>query len=146
MLFSGNKSNKKLMATAGYSGTPLIKKLGIKPETRILLLHAPDHYFSLLEQDLGNQLCRKGEAPNLVHLFAKDFKTFEKAIPEIKGKMLPDTAIWISWYKKSSGIATDLTEDRIRNFTLKNGLVDIQVCAVSDEWSGLKCVVPVKLR
>lgn len=131
---------------AGYSGTPLLKKLGIKPESRLLLLHAPEAYFQWLEADVRNQLCKPTEAPDLVHLFAKDFKTFEKGVLLAQQKMQPHTAIWISWYKKSSGIATDLTEDKIRAYILARGLVDVKVCAVSEQWSGLKCVVPLKLR
>ncbi len=134
------------MAAAGYSGTPLIKKLGIKPESKLVLLNIPDNYFDLLEQDVSSQLCRKGERPDIIHLFAERFSIFEQYIQQAKKLMQPHTAIWVSWYKKSSGMATDITEDRVREYILNNGLVDIKVCAVNEWWSGLKCVVPVKLR
>jgi hypothetical protein len=136
------------MATAGYSGTPLLKKLGIKPEHKLLLLNEPKNYFELLEVNVGYQLCKKNETPDLIHLFVKNNKDFETEMKKLKPviKKNPNLTIWVSWYKKSAGIATDVTEDVIRNFALKNGLVDVKVCAVSELWSGLKLVVPLKLR
>lgn len=136
------------MALAGYSGTPLIKKLGIKNDTKVLLLNAPDNYFELLGTDLAGQLCKGKEVPDLVHLFVTTNRIFEK---EMKGLKLliaqkPDIIIWVSWYKKAAGKITDITEDTIRHYALKNNLVDIKVCAVSDWWSGLKLVVPVTKR
>jgi hypothetical protein len=136
------------MAAAGYSGTPLIKKLGIKPGHKLLVINEPDNYFELLEADVSKQFCKKNETPDLVHLFVKNKKEFEGEMNDLTSfiKSNPEITIWVSWYKKSSGIATDITEDTIRNFALKNGLVDVKVCAVSDIWSGLKLVVPLKLR
>jgi len=133
---------------AGYSGTTLIKKLGIKPDSKILLIEPPQNYFDLLETDLSEQLCAKNEIPDLIHLFVKNKNEFESAMKKLKIIIAKksDITIWVSWYKKSAGIKTDLTEDVIRNYALKNGLVDVKVCAVSDTWSGLKLVVPVKLR
>ena len=133
------------MVTTGYSGTPLLKKLGIKDNMRIMLIHAPENYFGLLEKDITEQLCKKNEKPDLIHLFAKTKKEFEIAMEKLK-PLKPTTPIWISWYKKSAGIPTDVTEDVVRNYALKNDLVDIKVCAVSDVWSGLKLVVPVAKR
>ena len=136
------------MDMAGYSGTPLINKLGIKPEMRIMLLNEPDNYYDLLQANIGDQLCNKNEIPDLIHLFVKnnkDFETWMKKLKSIIGKN-PKLIIWVSWYKKSAGIQTDVTEDTIRNYALKNGLVDIKVCAVSDIWSGLKLVVPLSKR
>jgi len=136
------------MATAGYSGTALIKKLGIKDDAKLLVLHAPDNYFSLLEKDVSSQYCKKNEVPDFFHLFAANRTIFEKDMQARQPLWKKNTAItiWVSWYKKSSGIATDLTEDVIRNYALANGLVDIKVCAVSDLWSGLKLVVPLAKR
>lgn len=136
------------MHMAGYSGTPLINKLGIKPEMRIMLLNEPDNYYDLLQVNIGDQLSTKNEIPDLIHLFVKNNKDFEswmKKLKSIIGKN-PKIIIWVSWYKKSAGIQTDVTEDTIRNYALKNGLVDIKVCAVSDIWSGLKLVVPLSKR
>jgi hypothetical protein len=134
------------MSTAGYSGTPLLKKLGIKDDMRILLIHEPENYSRLLEKDISEQFCKKNEQPDFVHLFAKTKKDFETAMRKLKPFIKPTTSIWISWYKKSAGIPTDITEDIIRNYALQNDLVDIKVCAVSDIWSGLKLVVPVAKR
>ncbi|HVS96597.1 MAG TPA: hypothetical protein VHE54_08915 [Puia sp.] len=132
----------------GYSGTPLINKLGIKPGMKLRLIAAPADYPAWLGVDPSDQLCAARAVPDLVHLFAATRRDFER---EMKGlapvwQRNPLVVIWVSWYKKSSGKATDLTEDAIRNYALANGLVDIKVCAVSEEWSGLKLVVPVKDR
>jgi hypothetical protein len=136
------------MALAGYSGTPLIKKLGIKPAMKVLLIFPPDNYFELLQTDISKQLVLKNKTPDLIHLFAKDNATFKEAMKTILKKCSVNSSgiIWVSWYKKSSGMATDITEDSIRQFALNNNLVDVKVCAVSDEWSGLKLVVPVSKR
>ena len=141
-------NSKFFMAAAGYSGTPLIKKLGIKEDTRLKLVNAPSGYFALLEKDVSNQLVKKNELPALVHLFVSDKKIFEKEMFALQPVWKKNTSviIWVSWYKKSAGIATDITEDTIRNYALANGLVDIKVCAVSELWSGLKLVVPVAKR
>jgi hypothetical protein len=136
------------MASAGYSGTALIKKLGIKSESIVLLINQPDNYFDLLETDIRNQLCKKNETPDIIHLFVKSNKEFESEMKKLKSicKKNPNISIWVSWYKKTAKIPTDVTEDVIRNYALKNDLVDVKVCAVSDIWSGLKLVVPVAKR
>jgi hypothetical protein len=136
----------KIMVTTGYSGTPLLKKPGIEANSRILLIHEPSNYFELPEKDITTQLCKKNEQPDLIHLFAKTNKEFETAMKKLKTLIKPATSIWVSWYKKSAGIPTDITVDAIRNYALQNGLVDIKVCAVSDIWSGLKLVVPLAKR
>jgi len=136
------------MATAGYSGTPLLKKLGIKPGDKMLVVNRPDNYFKLLEADVTAQFCNKNEVPDFVHVFAPTKREFESEMKRLQTVISKNRniVIWISWYKKSSGIVTDVTEDAIRNFALKNELVDVKVCAVSDIWSGLKLVVPLKSR
>jgi len=136
------------MATAGYSGTPLLKKLGLKEDHRVWLLHAPDGYFDWLEADISSRVCGPKQVPDWVHVFAANQAVFEKAMRSLAPvwKKNPQLTIWVSWYKKSSGFATDLTEDVIRGYALSNGLVDIKVCAVSEEWSGLKLVVPLNKR
>ena len=130
------------MAT-GYSGTPLQQKLGIKPEMKILLINHPKDYFKLLGSDITDQIISKNQVPDLVHLFVENNKAFETEMKKLQKflRLNPTIVIWISWYKKSSGIETDLTEDVIRNYALKHDLVDIKVCAVSEAWSGLKLVV-----
>jgi len=136
------------MASAGYSGSALIKKLGIRPAMKVLVIHAPENYFQLLESDITDQYCSAKQSPDLIHLFAKDNRVFESEMKKILAfcKKNRSVIIWISWYKKSSGMATAITEDTIRNFALQHELVDIKVCAVSNEWSGLKLVVPVAKR
>ncbi len=136
------------MAIAGYSGTPLLKKLGIKPGMKILLVNEPPDYFELLEINISDQLSARNETPDLVHLFVINKKVFEAEIKKIQPfcKKNPAIIIWVSWYKKSAKIPTDITEDTIRNYALKNNLVDVKVCAVSDIWSGLKLVVPLAKR
>jgi hypothetical protein len=136
------------MSSAGYSGKPLISKLGIKPEMKVQLINHPENYFELLEVDLSDQLCKGKEIPDMIHLFVKTNKKFESEMKKLKSAIKKNLKIiiWISWYKKSSGIPTDITEDVIRNYALKNDLVDVKVCAVSEIWSGLKLVVPLAKR
>src|SRR4051812_39067171 len=106
------------MATAGYSGTPLIQKLGIKPQWSILLINTPPDYFDLLQTDLTNQLARKNDTVDFIHLFVKNNRDFETEMKKIKALIKNNTSItiWISWYKKSAKIPTDVTEDIIRNY------------------------------
>lgn len=136
------------MAKAGYSDKPLLNKLGIKPGLKLLLINPPENYFSLVEMNLNGQLVKPNETPDLVHLFVRNNKEFEKEMIKLKAacKKNPAITIWVSWYKRSSKIETDLTEDVIRNYALKNDLVDVKVCAVSDVWSGLKLMVPLNKR
>ena len=136
------------MAVAGYSGTPLIKKLGIKPEIKVLLINEPDNYYNLLQTNIKYQLCKKNETPDFIHLFVTTAKEFEANMKKIKlfSKKNTSIIIWVSWYKKAAKIVTDVTEDVIRNYALKNDLVDVKVCAVSEVWSGLKLVVPLSKR
>ena len=136
------------MGTAGYSGTPLLNKLGIKPNMKVLLINEPKDYFKLLEADINDQSVKKNDIPDLVHLFVKNVKEFEAEMKKLKPvcKQNPNITIWVSWYKKAAKIETDITEDTIRSYALKNDLVDVKVCAVNDLWSGLKLVVPVLKR
>ncbi|MGG9960286.1 hypothetical protein [Ferruginibacter sp. SUN106] len=136
------------MAATGYSGTPLIKKLGITPEMKVLVIQMPDNYFDLLEQDISGQLIKGKQIPDFIHLFATNIAAFEKGMQKIRPYAKANTTviIWVSWYKKAAGITTDLNENIIRDFALQNSLVDIKVCAVSALWSGLKLVVPVAKR
>jgi hypothetical protein len=133
------------MATAGYSGTPLLQKLGIKPGMNVLLVNAPNDYFDLLGTDISEQLVKSPPA-DLVHLFAVSKKELAKEFSRLIRKLSPTASIWISWYKKSARIATDITEDTIREIVLPTGWVDVKVCAVSDVWSGLKIVKRISNR
>ncbi len=128
---------------AGYSGTPLAKKLGIKAGATVHLAHAPKHYGGLVAPlPEGVRLVgRVNETTDLIHIFVTRRKDLERGLMSTLKSMRPDAALWVSWPKKSSGVATDITEDTIRAVALPMGLVDIKVCAVDDVWSGLKLMV-----
>ena len=136
-------------ATAGYSGTPLPKKLGVKPGSTILTIAAPKAYAALLGPlpDGARITTRaaKNGAP-LVHLFVKSQAELAASLPRARAAMTIDGAIWVSWYKQAAKIPTDVTEGAIRNLALKGDLVDVKVCAVDAQWSGLKLVVRKALR
>jgi hypothetical protein len=136
------------MAIAGYSGTPLLKKLGITPELKLLLINQPEEYYELVEVNLQEQVIKKNEIPDLAHLFVQYQKEFVDQMKKLEPVIKKNTAlvIWVSWYKRSAKMDTDITEDVIRNYALQNGLVDVKVCAVSEIWSGLKLVVPLAKR
>jgi hypothetical protein len=128
---------------AGYSGTPLAKKLGIGPGARVAALNAPPSYEDLLAPlPPGVSLVKSVTAQvDVVHLFIKTRATLASQLAHSLARIRQDAAIWVSWPKKSSGVATDVTEDVIRSVALPMGLVDIKVCAVDDTWSGLKLVI-----
>ena len=127
------------MSITGYSGTPLIQKLGIKKEMRIWLINPPDHYFELLGTDISQQLTQTEDA-DLVHLFVTSKKDLTHYFTSLIAILSSNPIIWISWYKKSAKIPTDITEDAIRELVLPTGWVDVKVCAVDELWSGLKIV------
>lgn len=128
--------------SAGYSKTPLIKKLGIKPNFKIRFINAPDNYEALLGEipDGVLQMNSNKELVDFIHFFAKSSEEIELNLVKFKDEIKKNSMIWVSWYKKSSKIPTDLNEDIIRNTALELGLVDIKVCAVDEKWSGLKLV------
>ena len=121
---------------AGYSGTPLAKKLGIKEGMRCLAVEQPQNYFELLETSFA----KANKDLDFIHVFSTEFKVFSKLFLSNKKLLKKDGMMWITWPKKSSKVPTDLDENIIRDFGLKNGLVDVKVCAVDDTWSGLKFV------
>lgn len=131
---------------AGYSATPLINKLGIKPGMKIFLADAPSAYFDWLGANISDQVVKSGKTADIVHIFAKSRKELEKQFHAIIKDIHPDGVIWVSWYKQSAGIPTDITEDAIREVVLPAGWVDVKVCAVNEEWSGLKIVKRKELR
>jgi hypothetical protein len=132
----------------GYSGTPLAKKLGIKQDFRVFADNAPDHYQVLLAPlPNGVEFATKlAAAVDLVHLFTKETNELAARLKKYLGKIKDDAVIWVSWPKKAAKIATDITEDVIRDVALPLGLVDVKVCAVDEVWSGLKLVVRVENR
>lgn len=132
----------------GYSGTPLARKLGFKPGLRVALLAPPDAYREWIAP-LPDGLCFEPEltaATDIVHAFVTQSAALEQLLIEARSVLKPAAALWISWPKKASKQATDITEDRIRALALPLGWVDIKVCAVSEVWSGLKLVVRKELR
>ncbi len=131
------------MTPAGYSGTPLAKKLGIGPGSRVFVAGAPMDYQSLLAPwPEGASLATRHDAKtDVAHLFTVSRAQLEAFLASSLAKMRPDAALWISWPKKASKVATDITEDTIRDVALPLGLVDVKVCAVDETWSGLKLVL-----
>ncbi|HRJ31255.1 MAG TPA: DUF3052 domain-containing protein [Cyclobacteriaceae bacterium] len=133
---------------AGYSGTPLLKKLGIKAGYQVYVLNPPPDYFDLispLPDDVHVMEMLKGES-DMIHLFTSSRSDFEKAFLRAKKHLKKTGMIWVSWPKKSAKIPTDLDENVVREFGLKHGLVDVKVCAVNEIWSGLKFVFRVADR
>jgi hypothetical protein len=135
-------------ASAGYSGTPLAKKLGIGTGHRVWLVQAPASYRSLVAPlpDGVTFATKASHTTDVAHLFTSKRRELEKMLRMARGVLKPDAAVWVSWPKKSSKVATDITEDVIREVALPMGFVDIKVCAVDDTWSGLKLVVRKELR
>jgi hypothetical protein len=120
---------------AGYSTRSLKEKLGIKDGAAVCVVKAPAGYLA----SLGVKNARKGPY-GFVQLFARSIKEVEMLFPVLKKRLQPDGMLWISWPKKTAGVATDLSENVIRDIGLKHGLVDVKVAAVDDTWSGLKFV------
>lgn len=133
---------------AGYSGTPLAKKLGIKDAARVLLIGAPAGFEKTLEglPQSAAITDRPGREHDVIILFAQDLKAFMKAFDRTRARLHQDGGLWVAWPKKASGIKTDLTENIIRDVALAAGLVDNKVCAIDDTWSGLRLVVRLKDR
>ncbi|MCE7859284.1 MAG: DUF3052 domain-containing protein [Chloroflexi bacterium] len=131
------------MADTGYSGTPLIKKLGFKSPLTVLTINAPKDYKSLLSGlPEGVKLTTKAAPPiEAAHVFATESAFLDAALSKLRNELKQDGFIWVSWAKKSSKIPTDITEDVIRELALPLGFVDVKVCAVSEAWSGLKLVI-----
>lgn len=133
---------------AGYSGTPLPKKLGIKAGFKVALPGIPsDVKKELHEAFRGCQIVDGGgKELDFVHLFVKTQAELKKSFASWAKKLQPAGVLWVSWPKKTSGVASDLDENRVREIGLAAGLVDVKVCAVDDVWSGLKFVIRVKDR
>jgi hypothetical protein len=144
----GLSLSNKMAKETEYSRTPLAKKLGIKPGFTIRIINAPEHYFNLFTDLLGdlNITNDAKDEKDFIHYFCTEIETLNKEISQLRSELKSNGMIWVSWYKKSAKITTDVTEDGIRNIALKNGLVDIKVCAVDEVWSGLKLVIPLKER
>ena len=134
--------------TAGYSGTPLSKKLGIKAGSNLALTGAPKDYSRLIAPiPAGVGISdRLSPATDIGHVFSTRRADLERFLISCRSKLKPDAMIWVSWPKRTAKVPTDITEDVIREVALPLGLVDVKVCAVTDVWSGLKLVVRKELR
>ena len=139
---------KRSASAAGYSGTPLVKKLGIKAGFRVRTKHEPDNYRELIAPIPAN-VCLSNTIRSRVdlwHFFTGSEKELASTLPVAMGQINQDGMIWVSWPKKSSGIQSEITEDSIRSVALSLGLVDVKVCAVDETWSALKLVIRKELR
>lgn len=134
--------------TAGYSGAPLVRKLGLRAGMRVFVHAAPAEYLRWLEP-LPDGLAF-GTLPDrdtqFVHLFVTEAAVLGSQLRHLREALRPDCPVWVSWPKRSSKVATDVTEDVVRTIALPLGFVDVKVCAVSEVWSGLKLVVRKALR
>ena len=133
---------------AGYSGTPLAKKLGINAGCRLFVDGAPADYASFLaplpeDVTFVNKLT---SSVDVIHLFTKSAAELDAKLRRWRDAIKPDATVWISWPKKASKVPTDITEDAIREVALPLGFVDVKVCAVDETWSGLKLVIRKELR
>jgi hypothetical protein len=133
---------------AGYSGTPLPKKLGVKENQRIGLVNKPRDFETLLgDLPVNTQVVNRLSAPlDLVLLFVETERALAKQFPSVAKKIAPNGMIWVAWPKKSSGVPTDLSFERVQRIGLDSGLVDVKICAIDEVWSGLKFVIRLKNR
>lgn len=141
------------MSEAGYSGTPLLKKLGYRPGQRALLVGVPDTLPQLSGYGEFSSVKKvkswrglSGGPYDLIHVFTADRAGLEAHIVALRELLAPDGTIWLSWPKKASGVETSVDQAVAQGTALVNGLVDIKKCAVDETWSGLKLVIPVKDR
>ena len=135
--------------SSGYSGTPLTKKLGIKPSMKYALYGEPDFYFELFDEwptDISHLSNPENEELDFIHIFCKGIEDLEKAYAHFKPLLSKNGMMWISWPKKSSGIETDIDGNKVRSHILLNGLVDVKIASIDKTWSALKAVYRKKDR
>jgi hypothetical protein len=133
---------------AGYSGTPLVGKLGVKPGMKVAILGAPEGFDEVLgELPDGVAVARRlGGSKDMVIVFGVERAGLARRLGALRAAIAPDGMIWVAWPKKVSGVPTDVTEDVVREIVLPTGLVDVKVCAIDATWSGLKVVIRKELR
>ena len=134
--------------SAGYSGTPLVKKLGLRGGMTVQVIDAPQPYAQIVDglpPDL-RWVSRTTATTQFVHLFARDAQRLDRALTALRERLPADAVVWVSWPKKSSAVASDVDENAVRRIALPKGYVDVKVCAVDAVWSGLKLVVRKALR
>ena len=134
--------------TAGYSGRPLARKLGIDVGTIVMTVAAPENYADLVAPlPMAAKLTTRAPAnPAFVHVFCTTAQELKRQLIRWRNAIVPEGVVWVSWPKKAAKVATDITEDTIRAVALPLGLVDVKVCAVDETWSGLKLVIRKDLR
>lgn len=132
------------MSVSGYSKTPLWKKLGIKSQFHCYNFHPPDNYWVLIEgspsESTWSQDIKKGPF-DLMHVFVKTSEELIKIWPDAKKQLKNTGSLWVSWPKKTSSLATGMTGNDVREIGLSGGLVDVKVCAIDEDWSGLKFMI-----
>ena len=134
------------LAPAGYSGTPLVAKLGLKPGMRVQLVSPPADFGATLgAMPDGIKQVARGDL-DFAMLFVRARPMLAREFPRLRDRLVSNGMLWVSWPKKSSGVETDLSETIVRSFGLEAGLVDVKICAVDDTWSGLKFVRRLKDR
>jgi hypothetical protein len=130
----------------GYSGKPLAQKLGLKPGMKAIAFSPPKEYKKWLGQEASILSERSIPPLDFVHFFTNKLLDLENQLSTIRPEIASNGMVWVSYYKKSSGLSTEITEDLVRDTCFPLGFVDIKVCAVSEDWSGLKLVIRKKLR
>jgi hypothetical protein len=128
---------------AGYSGTPLARKLGFKEGMRVVYVNSPDGFAI---EGIEDVRARLGKDMDLVVFFTKERRELERRLDALRHAIEPDGMLWVAWPKRATGVSTDMTEDVVRDVALPTGLVDTKVCAIDDVWSGLRLVVRRELR
>jgi hypothetical protein len=135
---------------AGYSGTPLPKKLGIRAAARVAFVDPPGHFAATLgdlPEDVALQIGLSGKKPlDVIVVFVTRRTDLQRKLAALRRRMTQGGGLWVAWPKKASGVATDVTEDVIREVALPTGLVDNKVCAIDETWSGLRLVVRLEHR
>lgn len=134
---------------AGYSGTPLVKKLGFKPGFRAGLVNPPPGFqkeLAPMPDDVSLDVDKLSKQLNLIVLFVDSQKSLKREFSQLARRLVENGMLWIAWPKKASGVVTDLSEGIVRNIGLEAGLVDVKVCAINEVWSGLKFVYRLKDR
>jgi hypothetical protein len=131
------------MPNAGYSGTPLARKLGFKDGMRVVYVNAPEGFAI---DGIDEPRARLAKGSDLVLFFTTARRDLARRLDALRRAIEPDGMLWVAWPKRASGVPTDMTEDVVRDVALPTGLVDTKVCAIDDTWSGLRLVVRRALR
>ena len=138
--------SKSGVPSFGYSGTPLVKKLGIKPDTRIQFVSAPKNFAALVGPTPDGARVQRDGTLDFAIVFVKQLDDLMKQFPVLRDRLETNGMLWVAWPKRTSGVTTDLNEAVIRDYGLRAGLVDVKICAIDDTWSGLKFVRRLKDR